>query len=119
MAQSFWLSQRALRLQNSCFSENGIDTHKLALFIRYQTTHERAFHKALTTLLRLRKERLANHRHFVSQEEKFVSQDRQFVSQNSSQVAVTMPESRGLSCSISHDREERGVGSPLKTPEAA
>jgi hypothetical protein len=64
MAQSWWLSQRAIRLQNDCFSETGVDEKRLSLFLRYQTTHERAFHKALNTLIRLKKERS---RGFVSQ----------------------------------------------------
>ncbi len=66
MAQSYWLSQRAIRLQNECFTQNGLDERRLALFLRYQTTHERAFHKALSTLLSLRRgeARLAR---FVSQ----------------------------------------------------
>lgn len=46
MAQSWWLTQRAIRLQNECFAENGIDQKRLALFLRYQTTHYRAFHKS-------------------------------------------------------------------------
>jgi hypothetical protein len=112
MAQSFWLSQRALRLQNSCFSDDGVDTHKLALFIRYQTTHERAFHKSLTVLMHVRKERLAN-------EGKFVSQPAKFVSQNSSPVRVSSPESIHKSCSTSQDVAEKGVGFAVKTPEAA
>ncbi len=68
MAQSWWLAQRALRLQNACFTEEGVDTRNLALFLRYQTTHERAFHKALAVLLRLQKDRRRNAREFVSQE---------------------------------------------------
>ncbi len=64
MAQSWWLTQRALRLQNDCFTENGVDEKRLSLFLRYQTTHERAFHKALNTLIRLKKDRS---RGFVSQ----------------------------------------------------
>lgn len=71
MAQSYWLTQRALRLQSECFSAEGIDEKRLALFLRYQTTHERAFHKALNVLIRLQKERRrAEHtsaRGFVSQ----------------------------------------------------
>lgn len=62
MAQSHWLLQRALRFQNECFTVAGghsvaVDEKRLALFIRYGTTHERAFHKALGALLRLQKER--------------------------------------------------------------
>jgi hypothetical protein len=57
MAQSFWLSQRAIRLQNECFTPDGVDQKQLSLFLRYQTTHERAFYKALNTLLRLKQSR--------------------------------------------------------------
>ena len=67
MAQSWWLVQRALRLQNDCFRENGIDEKRLSLFLRYQTTRERAFHKALNTLHRLQKERRKTQVGFVSQ----------------------------------------------------
>ncbi len=71
IAQSHWLLQRALRFQNECFTVDGVDEKRLALFIRYGATHERAFHKALSTLLRLQKERrkaqpTSNHG-FVSQ----------------------------------------------------
>jgi hypothetical protein len=72
MAQSWWLTRRALRLQNDCFAAEGVDEKRLALFLRYQTTHERAFHKALNTLLRLQKDR----RHARAYEIGFVSQHR-------------------------------------------
>jgi hypothetical protein len=57
MAQSYWLTQRAIRLQNECFTFEGVDPKQLSLFLRYQTTHERAFYKALNTLLRLKQSR--------------------------------------------------------------
>jgi hypothetical protein len=65
MAQSYWLTQRAIRFQNQCFAPEGVNEKRLALFLRYQTTHERAFHKALNTMIRLKKDRS---RAFVSQE---------------------------------------------------
>jgi hypothetical protein len=65
MAQSYWLTQRAIRFQNQCFAPEGVNEKRLALFLRYQTTHERAFHKALNTLIRLKKDHT---RGFVSQE---------------------------------------------------
>ena len=67
MAQSHWLGQRAIRLQNDCFSAEGVDTKRLALFLRYQTTHQRAFHKALAVLLALKKARRQEEIGFVSQ----------------------------------------------------
>jgi hypothetical protein len=83
MAQSHWLAQRAIRLQNGCFSDNdGIDTKRLALFLRYQTTHQRAFHKALNTLITLQKTRRKQEIGFVSQNRPHTPSDIGFVSQN-------------------------------------
>jgi hypothetical protein len=59
MAQSCWLHQRALTLQQMCFDHQrpmcDADCQKqLALYLRYQTTHDRAFNKALDQLQKLR-----------------------------------------------------------------
>jgi hypothetical protein len=54
MAQHRWLLDRASRLQESTFDpETGqiTDTKLFGLYMRYATTHERAFHKCLSTLL--------------------------------------------------------------------
>jgi hypothetical protein len=67
MAQSWWLMQRAIRLQNQAFTETRLDTHKLALLLRYQTTHERAFYRALNSLIKLQKQRRTSAPEFVSQ----------------------------------------------------
>jgi hypothetical protein len=61
IAQHQWLARRAVNLQESCFdSESGICDlpEKLALYLRYQTTHERAFHKCLNDLIKLQSARL-------------------------------------------------------------
>ncbi len=59
-AQSYWLRKRALYLQDQCATEPELTPaeqgKQLALFIRYQTTHERAFHCALNHALKLRPE---------------------------------------------------------------
>ncbi len=72
MAQSWWLRMRALMLQNTCFNnEAECDREKqLALYLRYQTTHDRAFHKALSELLKLRTEKRKQEIGFVSQQQK-------------------------------------------------
>ena len=59
MAEYEWLRARALRFQADCLmlGEKSLDTAKLALFIRYQTTHERAFYKALNELQSLREQK--------------------------------------------------------------
>ena len=58
MAQHFWLSQRAMRLQGVAleFTEHHLVPKDLAVLIRYQTTNERAFQKDLATLLALKKQ---------------------------------------------------------------
>src|ERR1700728_5382270 len=76
MAQSYWLSKRALYLQDEahrafgarcarikedCATDEDLtleqQQEQLALFIRYQTTHDRASHRSLNDLLKLRAER--------------------------------------------------------------
>jgi len=53
MAQHFWLSQRAVRLQNDAFLA-GYTPDKLALLLRYQTSNDRGYHQCLATLLKLK-----------------------------------------------------------------
>jgi hypothetical protein len=61
MAQSFWLSQRAVKLQQiACFHDETDSPERekqVALYLRYQTTHDRSFHKSLNDLLKLRAEK--------------------------------------------------------------
>jgi hypothetical protein len=79
LAQSHWLLQRAIRFQNECFTPDGVDEKRLSLFLRYGSAHQRAFHKALNALLRLKKERRkalpARTKHEFSLEDRFVSQN--------------------------------------------
>ncbi len=60
MAQHHWLMQRALSLQGLCFNiqtPHCNSKDELTLYLRYQTTHERAFHKCLRELANVRAER--------------------------------------------------------------
>lgn len=59
MAQHQWLAQRALVLQDMCFNNElptSDDDKKLALYLRYQTTHDRAYHKYFDQLMKFRAE---------------------------------------------------------------
>jgi hypothetical protein len=101
MAQSWWLMQRAIRFQNDAFTEMHIDAYKLALFLRYQTTHERAFYKALNTLIKIRAERRksnpvgAMHASPVSQNRRSTRTRNEFVSQSTGEQP-TSPAPVGL-----------------------
>jgi hypothetical protein len=86
MAQSYWLSKRALYLQahrafgarcarsneDQCATDPELtldeQQKQLALLIRYQTTHDRAFHRSLNDLLKLRAEKRKIQIGFESQE---------------------------------------------------
>ena len=79
MAQSYWLRQRALTLQQMCMDPEkpmcDMDSEKqLALYLRYQTTHDRAFNKALDQLLKLRADKRKQEIGFESQERKQAEQ---------------------------------------------
>jgi hypothetical protein len=52
LADHEWLRNRGLRYQRACFSEEHhvLSTEHLALYLRYQTTHERSFYNALKEL---------------------------------------------------------------------
>ena len=70
MVESEWLRNRALCLQMRCYdSETGMigDEKQLALLLRYESMHERAFYKALNELQKLRKEKTKEQIGFVSQ----------------------------------------------------
>jgi hypothetical protein len=72
MAESFWMSRRAIQLQTCAFEHD--DDQKLALYLRYQTTHERSFQKCLADLLKLRAERRKQEIGFESQKQKEVEE---------------------------------------------
>ena len=79
MAQSYWLTRRAIGMQRTCFDQNSpiCDSPKqLALFLRYETTHDRAFHTALNQLLKLRAEKRKAEIGFESQQRKQADETR-------------------------------------------
>ena len=57
MAQHHWLRQRAIHLQTTLLSDDGLieqNEKSFSLYLRYQTANERAFSKCLHDLLKLR-----------------------------------------------------------------
>jgi hypothetical protein len=79
MAEHFWLSRRALYLQDMCLRTDlplCDEPKEMALYLRYQTTHDRAFHKCLSDLLKLRAEQRKAEAGFVSQQHKVAAERR-------------------------------------------
>jgi hypothetical protein len=75
MIQHFWLMQRAITLQDQCLELE--DDKRLGLFLRYQTTHERAYYKAMRELQNLRKEKRREEIGFESQKRQQEAHTRQ------------------------------------------
>jgi hypothetical protein len=69
MAQSYWLKERAIRLQAKAFGESDTTPKDLALLMRYQITNQRAFHTALNTLTKLQNQRKKDEIGFESQKQ--------------------------------------------------
>ena len=85
MAQHYWLSQRAVLLQETCFDlETPLceQEKQLALYLRYQTTHDRAFERCVKELRTLRKERDKVKIGFESQKRKQAEEARREANEN-------------------------------------
>ncbi len=65
MAEQYWLSRRAQSLQDVNIEE----PKAFALYLRYQTTNDRAFLKCLNELIKFRAARLKQERGFESQKQ--------------------------------------------------
>jgi hypothetical protein len=74
MAESFWMSRRAMKYQTAALEDG--DDEGLALYLRYQATHDRSFHKCLTDLLKLKTEKRKREIGFESQKQKEAEEQR-------------------------------------------
>ena len=68
MAEHHWFSRRALTAHDAALADG--DEKRFALFLRYQTTNDRAFHRCLSDLLKLRAEKRKAEIGFESQRRK-------------------------------------------------
>jgi hypothetical protein len=90
MAESMWLSRRSVRLQDEalmnfhCGDAEAERTARkdLALFMRYQTMHERAFIRYSTELRKHRNERRRAERGFESQKARVAQEARRDAAEN-------------------------------------
>ena len=86
MAQHYWLSQRAQRLQDQSATDEHLtldqQQKQLALFLRYQTTNDRAFHHCLNQLLKLRAEKRRSEIGFESQQRHQAAESRRNSNEN-------------------------------------
>jgi hypothetical protein len=67
MTQHFWLMQRAITLQDRLLSQPELDHKTFSLYLRYQTTNERAYYRAKREFATARKEQSKQQNGFESQ----------------------------------------------------
>ena len=67
MVQHFWLMQRALTLQDQLMTHPELDHKTFGLYLRYQTTNERAYYRAKRELATQRKDQARQQNGFESQ----------------------------------------------------
>ena len=70
IGEHYWLMHRALHLQNRLLESADIDHHTFSLYLRYQTTNERAYYRAMREFQILRKEKRRLEIGFESQQQK-------------------------------------------------
>ena len=90
MAQHYWLSRRALSLQETCFSTElpvCEQEKQLALYLRYQSTHERAFERCAKELRTLRNEKRKAEIGFERQERQKKQEERREAAEARRQAA--------------------------------
>ncbi len=106
-------SPAALALQDLCFNREipyCADDAKLALYMRYQTTHERAFHKSLHALLKLRAEKRKT-------EIKFDSQKREEAAESLRQAAESRKQAAEIRNQEMHETRVRTINSQTEERE--
>ena len=94
MTQHEWLRARALRFQHCClFEDQHIPAKEhFALYVRYETTHERGFFKCLNELQKLRAERRNARIGFESHKLKQAAEERASQAQELKKQALEMQE---------------------------
>ena len=99
MAQSHWLRKRAVVLQHMCFDSDVAmveEPKDLALYLRYQATHDRAFYKALNQLQKLRAEKRKAEIGFVSQQRRAADEERRTLNDQRKQAHETRRENEEI-----------------------
>jgi len=75
MAQHFWLMQRAITLQDKLLTAAELDHKTFGLYLRYQTTNERAYYRAKREFETGRKEQAKQQNGFESQKRQIEAQE--------------------------------------------
>jgi hypothetical protein len=92
LIRHFWLMQRALRLQDdlvlNAADPSEIEAKRLALFMRYHTTHERSYYKAQKELQNLNKQKRKETIGFESQQRQNESLEAKTRLQNARALAL-------------------------------
>jgi hypothetical protein len=119
MAESEWLRARAVMFQSKALyvDEGKEAADKLNLYIRYATTHERSFYKALNELTKLRKEKEKSEIGFKSQERKQAAEIRAVERQNLTRESLAFKKEELLFKKEVHQAKKTPVQAPQAPPD--
>jgi len=123
MAQHLWLSHRGKLLQDMCF-EPAVpvilaETEKqLALFMRYEAHHERAYHKCLDQLRKMKAERRKTQKETEAQEQRQTEQGRKQEKQDLwVRFAKAKAERQELLNEARRNRSQGSKSQPVASPD--
>jgi len=97
IVNSLWLARRARDLQTSALEIS--DLHALALYLRYETAHQRAHIAAIKTLLVLQKDRRLRNQNHEKWDEPTLWGDLDFTSTGGPATAMSAPSTATTSAS--------------------
>ena len=117
MLESEWLRRRAILLQTICYADGLLQNEKhFALYLRYQSMHERGFYKALNELQKLRNQRTKDQIGFVSQKHAEAAENRAAETHNFKKQEFEIKKQRAAGFDQTK-KSERETAAPAPNPE--
>jgi hypothetical protein len=117
MIESEWLRRRAILLQTICYADGLLQNEKhFALYLRYQSMHERGFYKALNELQKLRNQRTKDQIGFVSQKHAEAAENRAAETHNFKKQEFEIKKQRAAGFDQTK-KSERETAAPAPNPE--
>ena len=118
MIESEWLRRRAIFLQTLCQDNDGFlcQEKHFALYLRYQSMHERGFYKALNELQKLRNQRTKDQIGFVSQKHAEAAENRAAETHNFKKQEFEIKKQRAAGFDQTK-KSERETAAPAPNPE--
>jgi hypothetical protein len=119
MLESEWLRRRAILLQTICYADGFLQQEKhFALYMRYQSMHERGFYKALNELQKLRNEKRKEQIGFESEKRAAAAENRAVESLNLKKQEFELKKQRAARLDQTK-KSKKQTATPAPNPETS